>query len=210
MTGPSFLRTAAALGAMAAAAVLAAGTAVVVDAVAPDSSHDRAPAVLVVAGGGLRLALPQPDWRATPPSTTLSYRLPGGGRVALRGAALLRPGACPGDPDSTRGFLGLTRGRHAALVDRWRRGVAGRHGSVVRAAEVRAPRVVRTDVVLRLPADAPCAAPAAVLTVVTVRGGDGGGFADAMSVVAVRDAEVPDALSDAAFEEVLQTLRSRT
>ena len=204
MRAPTSTRPAAVLGAVAGLFVAVVGVVGVLPVagviVTPTPSPERP--THDVGGAGLVLSVP-PGWSPTSAATRLSYRLPGGGRVALRAPVLLDRGACDADPDSARAFLGFVRGGHpghtghTGLVRRWTAGVRGRAGVVVARTSGTGPRSVRSDVVLRLPEDGPCAAPSAVLTVLTVTAGPARGS----GVVLVRDAGVAGALGDAARSE---------
>ena len=91
---------------------------------------------------GVRLRLPGPA-EVLPPRERLLYR-DSDGRVAaaVRGAALLVPGACADVPGSSRGFVGVVRARgtsaaaHDLAVREWTTGLAAAVGEQPEAVEV--------------------------------------------------------------------------
>lgn len=126
--------------------------------------------------------------------------------AAVRGAAVLVPGACAGDADSSRGFVGVVPSGgpvarvHASLVRSWRQGLGRAVGSHPRASPVEVDEGVRTDLVAEVRVDAPCQPERVRASLLTLPGRDGG---RPVTVVLVRDVGVSDEIGDGVAELVL-------
>lgn len=176
--------------------------------------RDRAAATSVGAGPvlerhGLRLRLPAPA-EVLPARERLFYADPAGGTAAaVRGAALLVPGACPEVPGSSRGFVGVVRSGgtsavvHDLQVEAWARGLGAAVGEPPRAVEVADPRGRRTDLVADVRIDGPCQPERVRASLLTL-------LADGRptTVVLVRDVGPADALDDATAELLLATVEA--
>lgn len=176
--------------------------------------RDRAAATSAGAGPvlerhGLRLRLPAPA-EVLPARERLFYADPAGGTAAaVRGAALLVPGACPEVPGSSRGFVGVVRSGgtsavvHDLQVEAWARGLGAAVGEPPRTVEVADPRGRRTDLVADVRIDGPCQPERVRASLLTL-------LADGRptTVVLVRDVGPADALDDATAELLLATVEA--
>ncbi len=176
--------------------------------------RDRAAATPAEAGPvlerhGVRLRLPAPA-EVLPARERLFYADPAGGTAAaVRGAALLVPGACPEVPGSSRGFVGVVRSGgtsavvHDLQVEAWARGLGAAVGEPPRAVEVADPRGRRTDLVADVRIDGPCQPDRVRASLLTL-------LADGRptTVVLVRDVGPADALDDATAELLLATVEA--
>jgi len=177
-------------------------------------ARDRAGATSAGAGPvlerhGVRLRLPAPA-EVLSTRERLFYADPDGGTAAaVRGAALLVPGACPEVPGSSRGFVGVVRSggtsatAHDLQVAAWSAGLGAAVGERPQEVEVADVRGFRTDLVAQVRVDGPCQ-PARVRASLLTLLADG----RPTTVVLVRDVGPADALDDATAELLLATVEA--
>lgn len=194
--------------------VLAAATAVllaVTSSTLVGQWRDRAAATPAEAGPvlerhGVRLRLPAPA-EVLPVRERLFYAdLDGGTAAAVRGAALLVPGACPEVPGSSRGFVGVVRSggtsatAHDLQVAAWSAGLGAAVGEHPQEVELPDARGRRTDLVAEVRIDGPCQPERVRASLLTL-------LADGRpaTVVLVRDVGPSDALDEATAELLLAT-----
>lgn len=172
-------------------------------------ARDRAEATSADAGPvlerhGVRLRLPAPA-EVLAARERLFYADPDGGTAAaVRGAALLVPGACPEVPGSSRGFVGVVRSggtsaaAHDLQVAAWATGLGAAVGERPREVEFPDARGRRTDLVAEVRVGGPCQPERVRASLLTL-------LADGRpaTVVLVRDVGPADALDDATAELLL-------
>lgn len=160
---------------------------------------------------GVRLRLPEAA-EVLPTQERLLYR-GADGRVAaaVRGAALLVPGACPEAPGSSRGFVGVVGSRrtsavaHHRHVAAWASGLAAALGERPQEVEVADTRGPRTDLVAAVRVDGVCQPERVRASLLTLPVGG-----RSATVVLVRDVGPADAIDDATAELLLAAAEGRS
>lgn len=160
----------------------------------------------VVGGEGVAVRLPS-GWVPLAADERVFYADEQGDPVAeVDHAAVLDPGACGGDPASHRGFVGLAPARggpldavHRAAERAWTAGLAAGAGQVEVVHREVVGTARRTDLLVRVDEPDGCVPPLVRASLLTTREAAG-----PRTVVLVRDAGVPGAMSESEADLVLE------